>query len=102
MYGVAKNFQPGTKDYKEVYEIAATNYPTDIVANINAASANIVYGDFDRAGQYLERVKDDPRAWNNLFVFFFDSGYTEIAKEWFTKALTVEPEKAQENLNKMK
>ena len=27
---------------------------------------------------------------------------TEIAKEWFTKALTVEPEKAQENLNKMK
>ena len=29
MYGVAKNFQPGTKEYKEVYEIAATNYPTD-------------------------------------------------------------------------
>lgn len=93
MYGVAKNFQPGTKEYKEVYEIAATNYPTDIVANINAASANIVYGDFDRAGQYLERVKDDPRAWNNLGVLAWLSGDTEIAKEWFTKALTVEPEK---------
>lgn len=102
MYGVAKNFQPGTKEYKEVYEIAATNYPTDIVANINAASTNIVYGDFDRAGQYLERVKDDPRAWNNLGVLAWLSGDTEIAKEWFTKALTVEPEKAQENLNKMK
>lgn len=102
MYGVAKNFQPGTKEYKEVYEIAAANYPADIVANINAASANIVYGDFDRAGQYLERVKDEPRAWNNLGVLAWLSGDTEIAKEWFTKALTVEPGKAQENLNKMK
>lgn len=102
MYGVAKNYQPGTKEYKEVYEIAATNYPKDVVANINAASANIVYGDFDRAAQYMERVKDDPRAWNNMGVLTWLNGDTEIAREWFTKALTVEPEKAQENLNKMK
>lgn len=102
MFGVAKTYQPGTKEYKEVYEIAATNYPSDVVANINAASANIVYGDFDRAKQYMERVKDDPRAWNNLGVLAWLSGDAEIAKEWFTKALTVEPEKAQENLNKMK
>ena len=102
MYGVAKKYQPGTKEYKEVYEIAATNYPQDVVANINAASANIVYGDFDRAKQYMERDKDDPRAWNNMGVLAWLSGDSEIAQEWFTKALTVEPEKAQENLNKMK
>lgn len=102
MYSVAKNLQPGTKEYKDVYEIAATSYPADIVANINAASANIVYGDFDRAAQYLERVKDDSRAWNNLGVLAWLSGETETAREWFTKALTSEPDKAQENLNKMK
>lgn len=102
MYSVAKTLQPGTKEYKDVYEIASTNYPKDIVANINAASANIVYGDFDRAAQYLERVKEDPRAWNNLGVLAWLSGDTEAAKEWFTKALASEPEKAQENLNKMK
>lgn len=102
MYGVAKTLQPGTKEYKNVYEIAATNYPSDIVANINASSANIVYGDFDRAAQYLERVKDDSRAWNNLGVLAWLSGDTEKAKEWFTKALTTEPDKAQENLNRMK
>lgn len=101
MFGVAKMYQPGTKEYREVYEIAATNYPSDVVANINAASANIVYGDFDRASQYLERVKDDSRAWNNLGVLAWLSGDTETAKEWFTKALTVEPEKAQANLDKM-
>lgn len=102
MYDVAKNLQPGTKEYREVYEIAAANYPKDIVANINAASANIVYGDFDRATQYIERVKDDPRAWNNRGVLAWLSSDDEIAKEWFTKALTLEPGKAQENLNKMK
>ncbi|MCD8183901.1 MAG: DUF3868 domain-containing protein [Bacteroides sp.] len=102
MYGVAKTYKPGTKEYKEVYEIAATNYPADVVANINAASANIVYGDFNRAAEYMERVKDDPRAWNNLGVLAWLSGDDEIAKEWFNKALTIEPEKAQENLNKMK
>ncbi len=101
MFGVAKMYQPGTKEYREVYEIAATNYPSDVVANINAASANIVYGDFDRAAQYLERVKDIPSAWNNLGVLAWLSGDTEAAKEWFTKALSVEPEKARENLNKM-
>lgn len=102
MFGVAKNFQPGTKEYKDVYEIAATNYPSDIVANINAASANIVYGDFDRAANYLERVKEDPRAWNNLGVLAWLSGDTEMAIVWFTKALDIEPDKAQENLDKMK
>lgn len=102
MFSVAKMYQPGTKEYKEVYEIAATNYPSDVVANVNAASANIVYGDFDRASQYMERVKDDPRAWNNMGVLTWLSGDDEIAKEWFTKALSVEPGKAQENLNKMK
>lgn len=101
MFGVAKMYQPGTKEYREVYEIAATNYPSDVVANINAASANIVYGDFDRASQYLERVREDSRAWNNLGVLAWLSGDTEAAKEWFTKALTVEPEKAQANLDKM-
>lgn len=101
MFGVAKMYQPGTKEYREVYEIAATNYPSDVVANINAASANIVYGDFDRASQYMERVKEDPRAWNNLGVLAWLSGDTETAKEWFTKALTAEPEKARKNLEKM-
>ena len=65
MYGVAKNYEPGTKEYKQVYEIAATCYPEDVVANINAASANIISGDFERAQQLMDRVKDDPRAYNN-------------------------------------
>lgn len=99
MYGVAKNYEPGTKEYKEVYEIAATCYPEDVVANINAASANIVAGDFARARQFMERVKSDPRAYNNLGVLAWLDGQPDEAVEWFTKALELEPEKARQNLN---
>ena len=101
MYRVANMYKPGTKEYEEVYEIAADNYPTDVVANINAASAAIVSGNFQKAAKYMERVKDDSRAYNNLGVLAWLSGDSETAKEWFTKALTVEPDKAQENLNKI-
>lgn len=99
MYGVAKNYEPGTKEYKQVYEIAATCYPEDVVANINAASANIISGDFDRAQQLMDRVKDDPRACNNLGVLAWLNGDADKAVEWFTKALQSEPEKAQQNLD---
>lgn len=99
MYGVAKNYEPGTKEYKQVYEIAATCYPEDVVANINAASANIISGDFDRAQQLMDRVKDDPRACNNLGVLAWLNGDADKAVGWFTKALQSEPEKAKQNLD---
>ena len=101
MLDVAKLYKPGSKEYREVYEIAVTNYPTDVVANINAASALIIYGDFERARNYMNRVKDDPRAWNNMGVLAWLEGETEVAKVWFEKALQTEPEKAKANLEKM-
>ena len=102
MYRVAKELRPGTKEYREVYEIAADTYPDDVVANINAASANIVSGDFKKASAYMEKVKDDARAWNNLGVLSWLGGDFEGARAWFEKALTIEPEKAKENLETIK
>lgn len=101
MYRVAAMYQPGTKEYKEVYEIAANTYPEDVTANLNAASANIISGDFKKAASYMDKVKDDSRAFNNLGVLAWLSGNTEAAKEWFQKAASVEPEKANANLEKM-
>ena len=101
MYRVAAMYQPGTKEYKEVYEIAANTYPEDVTANLNAASANIISGDFKKAASYMDKVKDDSRAFNNLGVLAWLSGDTEAAKEWFQKAASVEPEKANANLEKM-
>lgn len=98
IYSVVKLYTPGTKEYKDVYMIAAENYPADVVANINAASACIASGDFDGGRRYMERVKEDKRAYNNLGVLAWLSGDFNMARAWFKMALEVEPEKAESNL----
>ena len=101
MYRVATFHRPGTEQYREVYEIAAFHFPTDVVANVNAASAVIMAGDLVSAGRYMDKVKDDPRAWNNLGVMAYLSGHLEEAAEWFRRAAGAEPEKARKNLRKV-
>ena len=102
MYRVAAFYRPGTEQYREVYEIAAYHFPDDALANINAASAVIMAGDPVSARQYLGKVEDDPRAWNDFGVLAYLEGDRKKAEEWFRKALGIEPEKARKNLGKMK
>ena len=102
MYRVAAFYRPGTEQYREIYEIAAYHFPDDVLANINAASAVIMAGDPVSARQYLNKVADDPRAWNDFGVLAYLEGDRKKAEEWFRKALGVEPEKARKNLKKMK
>lgn len=97
----AKLYKPGSPEYREIYETAVTRYPDNPVANINAAAAQIIYGDFERAARYLNRVKDNARAWNNLGVLAWLQDNTEVAKVWFNKAMQTEPEKAKANLEMM-
>lgn len=101
MYRLAWVYGPGTDGYREVYEIAARQYPDDPVANINAASAMIMSGDFKAAHRYLDHLKEDYRAWNNLGVLAMMEGNREEAERWFRKALDVEPVRALENLGKL-
>lgn len=101
MYRVAAFYRPGTEQYREVYEIAAFHFPNDVVANVNAASAVIMAGDLVSARRYIDKVKDDPRAWNNLGVMAYLSGHPEEAAEWFRRAAGAEPEKARKNLRKV-
>ena len=102
MYRVAAFYRPGTEQYREVYEIAAYHFPDDALANINAASAVIMAGDPISARQYLNKVAEDPRAWNDFGVLAYLEGDRKKAEEWFRKALGIEPEKARKNLKKMK
>ena len=39
IYRVARYYEPGSKQYRQVYEIAARQYPNDMIANNNAAAA---------------------------------------------------------------
>lgn len=97
MYQVGKLYRPGTEQYREVYEIAATYFPDDVISNVNTASAILMAGDMSTARRYLNKVKDDPRAWNNLGVLAMVEGNLPEAIEWFHKAAVIDP-KAGGNL----
>lgn len=98
MYAVARYYRPGTDQYREVYEIAAFHFPDDVIANVNAASAVMLTGDFEAAWNYLRKVENDPRAWNNIGVLTLMQGDRKAAAGWFRKAAGVEPQKARINL----
>ena len=100
MYEVARYYRPGTVQYREVYEIAAYHFPQDVIANVNAASAVMLGGDLKAAWNYLSKVEDDPRAWNNMGVLTLMEGDPAGAAVWFRKAVGVEPLKARANLQK--
>lgn len=86
MYLVAETYPKESKEFKEVFDIAARLYPNDPLAIINSAATEIETGNFSEALKQLEKIKEDPRAWNNLGVAYAKKGVMEKAKDYFEKA----------------
>lgn len=89
-------------DYGHEYDIAVRYFPQNDIANINAASAALVRGDMEQAWVCLSRVIDDPRAYNNLGVYYWMCGLTDEARSYFEKARSVEPQLAEYNLEQLR
>lgn len=85
-------------DDSQLIEKAVTYFPNDITANINASSAALIDGDLDKAYTYLQKVWNEPKAFNNIGVYYtLKKEYTK-ARAFFTKALGVDKTKAEANL----
>lgn len=102
IFSVARFYRPGSEQYREVYEIAAIYHPDNVVANVNAAAAVLLMGDIHTGRYYLEKVKNDPRAYINLGVLCMMEGKPAAAGSYFRKALAVNPRLARYNLEKLK
>ena len=103
IYKVAKrrnNGRTNRSGYGSEYELAVRYFPDDATANINASSAALVQGDLDAAQRYLEKVEDNPEAFNNLGIYYWLRGDIQRAETYFRKALSVkgDEEKAERNL----
>lgn len=59
-YLAAQEYEPGTDEFADVFEIAVRMYPNDTVANLNAANAAMRRGDLDGAERYLAKAGDSP------------------------------------------
>ncbi len=101
MYLVAETYPKGSKEFREVFDIAARLYPDDPIAIINSAATDLEGGNFTAALERLEKVKEDPRAWNNMGVAFARAGETEKAMTWFSKATANGDKTATANISEM-
>ena len=61
-YLVAREYEPGTDEFTEVFETAVRMFPDDTVANLNAANAAMRRGDLTSAKRYLAKADDSPEA----------------------------------------
>ncbi|MDE6487847.1 MAG: DUF3868 domain-containing protein, partial [Paramuribaculum sp.] len=59
-YRAAQSMTPGSDEYNEVFETAVRMYPSDEVANLNAANSAMRRGDYNGAARYLDRAGRSP------------------------------------------
>ncbi len=88
-------------NYGREYDIAARYFPKDAIAQINASSAALIRGELEIAHLYLERVAQDPRAYNNLGVYHWMRQEYDQAADYFRRVPQESQEMAQRNLTQM-
>lgn len=82
----ANSYPVGSEDYDRVFELAAIYFPTNDIANLNAANSAMNRGDYAHARTLLKRVKDSPEAQYALAVLMALEGDYENARPAMQKA----------------
>ena len=100
-YLVAQTLEPGSEAYNEVFETAVRMYPSDPVANLNAANTALVRGDLKRAAHYLEKAGDSPQALYARGVHVLLSGNRGTARELLQQASQAGVTEAAQTLKDM-
>ncbi|MDD2246238.1 MAG: DUF3868 domain-containing protein [Proteiniphilum sp.] len=101
MYLVAESYPKESKDFRQVFDIAARLYPNDPIAIINSSATDLEGGNSTAALERLEKVKDDPRSWNNIGVAYAKAGELKKAKEYLQKAAEGGDNRASANLEEL-
>ena len=102
MYMVAHSYGAGTPQFKEVFDIAVRMYPDSEIAIMNSAAADIENNAIDPAINRMNKLGDNPKAWNNLGVAYALRGDLQKALELFDKAAKANDADAIRNLKDLK
>ena len=102
MYQVANSYPKGSKDFVNVFDIAVRMYPTDQVANLNAAAVALSQKDLNTAVKYMEKADHTTAEFmNNTGVYNFLNGDIQRAMAAFEQAAKLGNEAAQANLKQL-
>ena len=62
IYLAVQGLEPGSEEYNEIFETAVRLFPSEEVANLNAANAAMQRGDLTGASRYLDRAGESVEA----------------------------------------
>lgn len=100
-YMAARGLDPQSEQFQEIFDVAVRMYPSDPVANLNAANVAMQGGDYGRAAKYIERAEALPEAVYARGVLAALEGDRQTAAEWFTKASELGISQAEDELAKL-
>lgn len=86
MFAVAQTYQPGSDDFKYVFDVAVRLYPDSEVANLNAANALLEKGLAQQALPYLMKAGESPEAANSRGVAMRILERYDEAIKWLQQA----------------
>lgn len=86
MFAVANTYQPGSREYNDIFETAVRMYPSDPVANLNAANIAISKKDYPAAKRYLENAGNSPQAAHAKGVLALAEGRLNEAEQLLKQA----------------
>lgn len=101
MYQIAYSYDEGSKPFNDVFLQAVKSFPDDKIANLNAATANILAGNFQDAKKTLDRYESDPDAWNSLGLVNMYLNNFQQAQYYLEKAKARGVANATENLRSL-
>lgn len=100
MFLVANTYPKNSKEFKEVFDIAARMYPDEPIAQLNTAATELENGATDAAIVRLQKL-NMPEAWNNLGIAYILKKDYRKGEEFFEKAKDAGVKTASHNLEQL-
>jgi len=101
MYQIAYSYEVGSKQFNDVFLQAMKAFPDNRIAQLNAATAHILAGNFQAAQAILEQYQNDPDAWNSLGLVYMYQNNFQQAQYFLEKARDRGVTDAQDNLRSL-
>jgi hypothetical protein len=86
LYVASTAFEPGSDEYAEVFEVAVKMYPSDPIANLNAANAAISVGNLKAARKYIDKAGDSKEAVYARGLYYMAEGDYDKAETYLKAA----------------
>lgn len=102
MFMVANTCEPGSQDFKEVFEIAVNMFPENTTANLNAANIALSEGNWQRAERYLLKAGNSAKATHARGVCALLKGDYPEAEKLLKQASKEGVAEAEKNLEQLK